>query len=458
MDLYLEHFDVATLIEDVKTVIAPLVNTNRNTLVVHCDPAIGEMVADLTKVRQTIFNLLSNASKFTSAGTITLDVVREMVDDTAWLLFTVTDTGIGMSEEQLGKLFQEFTQADASTTRNFGGTGLGLALSRRLCQMMGGDITVQSSLGKGSSFTIRLPAVVQPPRPEEPPGAEGPPGTGEPPAPSGVPRTPLPSGPDNRNVVLVIDDDPTARDLLLRFLQKEGFRVVTATNGEEGVRLARELAPDVVTLDVMMPGLDGWAVLAQLKSDHTLAEIPVIMLTIVDDKNMGYALGAADYLTKPISRERLLTALGKYRHVHDGEDILIVDDDAPSRELLCKMLEHEGLATREAEDGRVALARLAEQAPAMILLDLMMPEMDGFAFIGEVRKHPEWRNIPIVVVTAKDISPEERLRLNGFVEQILQKGAPSREELLGEVRDLVAARVALRATRPQSGATPDHAT
>ena len=163
MDLYLERFAVATLIEDVETVIAPLMSTNRNTLVVCRDPAIGEMLADLTKVRQSIFNLLSNASKFTHDGTITLDVVREMVDDTEWLLFTVTDTGIGMSEEQLGKLFQEFTQADASTTRNFGGTGLGLALSRRLCQMMGGDITVRSSLGKGSTFTIRLPAVVRSP-------------------------------------------------------------------------------------------------------------------------------------------------------------------------------------------------------------------------------------------------------------------------------------------------------
>jgi PAS domain S-box-containing protein len=430
MDLYLERFSVSSLIDDVETVIAPLVSTNRNSLVVCRDPAIGEMLADLTKVRQSIFNLLSNASKFTHDGTITLDVVREMAADGEWLLFTVTDTGIGMSEEQLGKLFQEFSQADASTARNFGGTGLGLALSRRLCQMMGGDITVRSTLGKGSTFTIRLPAVVRMDRT----------------APAGAPDTAttmlLPSPADNSSLVLVIDDDPATRDLLQRFLQKEGFRVVTTTNGEDGLRLARELAPDVVTLDVLMPGLDGWAVLARMKGDPALAEIPVIVLTIVDERNMGYALGAADYLTKPIERERLLAALAGYRHLHDGRDILVVDDDALSRQLLCAMLAREGLATREAENGRVALARLQEQAPAMILLDLIMPEMDGFAFVAELRAHPQWRTIPIVVVTARDISPEDRLRLNGSVEQILQKGTYSREELLSEVRDLVAARTA----------------
>jgi CheY-like chemotaxis protein/anti-sigma regulatory factor (Ser/Thr protein kinase) len=382
------------------------------------------MRADLTKVRQALFNLLSNACKFTERGTVGLAVGREELDGQDWMVFSVSDTGIGMTPEQLAKLFEAFSQADAATTRRFGGTGLGLALSRRLCRMMGGDVTVESEAGRGSTFTIRLPVQVAEPAEEAVAAA----------APAERPLTGV-------GTVLVIDDETAVRDLMQRFLSKEGFRVVTAPGGEEGLRRARELRPDAITLDVMMPGMDGWAVLSALKADPDVADIPVVMLTIVDDKNLGYALGAADYLTKPIDRERLVAVLRKYRR---DLPVLVVDDDAVLRQLLRRMLEPEGYAVVEAENGRVALERLREVSPSVILLDLMMPEMDGFEFAAEFRRHEAWRAIPIVVITARDLSREDHERLNGYVQKILQKGANGRDQLLAEVRELVTASVARR--------------
>jgi hypothetical protein len=423
MDLYLETFDVAVLIRDIAAVIQPLAAKNANRLEIVCPESTGTMRADLTKVRQALFNLLSNACKFTDHGKVALAVSRETSEDQDWLRFTVTDTGIGMTAEQLARLFEAFSQADAATTRKYGGTGLGLALSRRLCRMMGGDVTVATESGHGSTFTIRLPAVVAEavePAPVTAPAQRATPSVG---------------------TVLVIDDEAAIRDLMQRFLAKEGFGVATAAGGEEGLRLARELRPDAITLDVMMPGLDGWAVLTALKADPAVADIPVVMLTIVDDKNLGYALGAADYLTKPIERERLLAVLRAHRRDHP---VLVVDDDVTLRQLLRRMLEPEGYTVVEAENGRVALERLRGVAPSVVLLDLMMPEMDGFEFVAEFRRHEAWRAIPIVVITARDLSREDRERLNGYVQRILQKGAHGREELLAEVRDLVAASVARR--------------
>jgi len=423
MDLYLESFDVATLIRDIAAVIRPLATKNANQLEVVCPATTGTMRADLTKVRQALFNLLSNACKFTDHGTVAITVSREGSEDQDWLRFSVSDTGIGMTPEQLARLFEAFSQADAATTRKYGGTGLGLALSRRLCRMMGGDVTVESESGRGSTFTIRLPAVV--------------PDVAEPALPTTPPERATPAV----GTVLVVDDEAAIRDLMQRYLAKEGFRVVAASGGEEGLRLARELRPDAITLDVMMPGLDGWAVLTALKADPAVADIPVIMLTIVDDKNLGYALGAADYLTKPIERDRLLTVLRVHRR---DRPVLVVDDDATLRQLLRRMLEPEGYTVVEAENGRIALERLRGVTPSVVLLDLMMPEMDGFEFVTEFRRHEAWRAIPIVVVTARDLSREDRERLNGYVQKILQKGAHSREALLAEVRDLVAASVARR--------------
>jgi CheY-like chemotaxis protein len=239
----------------------------------------------------------------------------------------------------------------------------------------------------------------------------------------------------------VVDDEAAVRDLMQRFLGKEGFRVVTAAAGEEGLRLARTLRPDVITLDVLMPGLDGWAVLSVLKADPETADIPVVMLTMVDDRNLGYALGAADYLTKPLDRDRLVAVLARHRR---ELSVLVVDDDADLRELLRRLLQREGYRVVEAENGRAALDRIREARPGLILLDLMMPEMDGFEFVRRFRKHDAWRGIPIVVITAKDLTDEDHRRLNGYVERILQKGVYSRDALLGELRELVAACVARR--------------
>ena len=421
MDLFLESFGISRVIEDVVSTIRPLVEKNANTLQVHCAADLGTMHADLTKVRQSLFNLLSNACKFTENGTITLEASRELIGGVDWIKFSVSDTGIGMAPDQMEKLFQPFVQGDASTSRKFGGTGLGMTITHRFCQMMGGEISAVSEPGSGTTFTIRLPARVK----VQPPAA----------APLSEPPEPMVS--EGLSTVLVIEDDPATRDLLKRFLSKDGFRVKTVSEGEEGLRLARELQPDVITLDVMMSGLDGWAVLTELKADPALADIPVVMLTFVDNKNLGYALGASDYLTKPIQRERLLAVLEKYRRHPQPGPVLVVEDDPDTREILRRLLEKEGCQVIAAENGRVALERLAESRPMLILLDLMMPEMDGFQFIDRVRQHENWRTIPIVVVTAKDLTKEDRLRLNGYVQEIIRKDACPRDELLAEVSELV---------------------
>ncbi len=420
MTLYLETFNIPRMIRDVAVLIEPLAAQNSNELRVSCDSEIGDMHADVTKVRQALFNLLSNACKFTRRGTIWLEVGRERgPEGDDWIMFSVKDTGIGMSPEQLARLFQPFTQADVSTTRQFGGTGLGLTITRRFCLMLGGDVSVESTLGKGTTFSIRLPARARLAKVEAEPRPE-------PAAPS--------FGRGMR--LLVIDDDDAVRDLMQRYLRNEGFSVVGAPDGEQGLRLAQALHPDAITLDVMMPGMDGWAVLAALKADSALADIPVIMLTIMDSLNVGYALGAADFLIKPVDRERLLTTLNKYRRSPSAR-VLVVEDDAPTREMLRRLVEGQGWAAAEAENGRVALARMLETPPDLILLDLMMPEMDGFEFVTHLRRREEWRSIPVVVVTAKDLTTEDRLRLNGYVEKLVQKGALSREQLLHEIRELL---------------------
>jgi signal transduction histidine kinase/CheY-like chemotaxis protein len=417
MELHLEDFSIARMVEDIAAMVRPLTEKNGNQFEVRCDAGIGIMHADLTKVRQVLLNLLSNACKFTEKGTVSLAAQREGSDNDAWLTFSVKDTGIGLTSEQVGRLFQEFSQADTTTARKYGGTGLGLALSRRLCRLMGGEITVTSEPDRGSTFTVRLPIDVAQIR-ESPTEAEASAGT-----------------------VLVIDDEAVVRELMQRFLSREGFRVLTAANGEAGLRLAREQRPDAITLDVMMPGMDGWVVLSALMADRELADIPVIMLTIVDDKRMGYALGASEYLTKPIDRARLITVLEKYRR---DLPVLVVDDDASTRQLLRRILEEQGYTVVEAENGRAALVRMNERGPGAILLDLMMPEMDGFEFLSALHAREAWRQIPVVIITAKDLTSEERERLNGSVVRILQKGAYGQEELLAEVSALVAASIGRR--------------
>jgi signal transduction histidine kinase/CheY-like chemotaxis protein len=439
MELYFETFDISLLVEEVVTTADHLIEKNGNRLDVRIADDLGAMHSDLTKVRQVLLNLLSNAAKFTSQGNVTLSAVRTLVDGVEWIYFHVTDTGIGISNEQLRHLFQEFTQADASTTRKYGGTGLGLALSRRFCEMMGGNIYVTSQEGRGSTFTVRFPAHAV--GEQEAPLA---------PAPEfdvhGRMVAPSPSMYQKQvSTVLVIDDDPAVRELLPRCLAPTGMSVVTAASGEEGLQLAKEVYPDIITLDVLMPGLDGWTVLTALKAAPDLAAIPVIMLSIVDDPNKGFILGASDYLVKPIDNKRLLALVNDYangraptsRSIQDR--ILLVEDDASLRELLRRTLEGEGWVVQEATNGRQALDSIARHQPALILLDLMLPEVDGVQLIDELRTTIAGRSIPIIVLTARDLSPIERRRLDNSVSQILQKGAYSRDELLRQVCDLVGA-------------------
>jgi signal transduction histidine kinase/CheY-like chemotaxis protein len=416
MELFVEVFSVERLIRDVEDVIRPLASKNGNKLTVTVEPGTGEMRADQTKVRQSVFNLVSNACKFTSKGEISLQVSRDRRD---FICFQVKDTGIGMNPVQVSRLFESFIQVDSSLSRKFGGTGLGLALSRRFARMMGGDIEVSSEPGKGSVFTLRIPSDVVIPDPKRKAAS------------STAPRS---------GVILAIDDDPDIHDMLRRNMSRYGYSVEVARNGEDGLRLAKELQPLAITLDVMMPGTDGWTVLGRLKSDPLTADIPVVMLTIVDNKNLGYALGAADYITKPVDRDRLASILKRYQAA-GLNSALIVEDDVNSREMISRMLESQGWHVRQAANGREGLEELARERPSVILLDLMMPEVDGFQFLDELHRHPEWKDVPILVVTAKELTSEERQRLNGNVSRVLQKGSYQKHELVEQVSQMVASRI-----------------
>jgi signal transduction histidine kinase/DNA-binding response OmpR family regulator len=424
MDIFVECFDIGRMISDVVATIEPLVQKNHNTLYIEAPDNLGSIQSDLTKVRQGLFNLLSNACKFTREGTITLRVSRQKSGDGEWALFQVSDTGIGITPEQVGRLFEAFSQADNSTTRLYGGTGLGLNITRKFCQLLGGDVSVESEPGKGSTFTIKLPLI-----PEGTPEKEDKTRDSE----QGL--SPSQQG---QKVVLVIDDDRTSRDLIIRHLTREGFATVVAEGGKEGIRLARERTPDIITLDIMMPEMDGWAVLAALKAEPQLRDIPVIMHTILDQKEMAFALGVSDYLMKPVSRERLASILDRYRGEEGRKRILIVDDDEPTRQLMVSLLESKGYITREAENGFAALERVKAEIPHLIFLDLMMPGMDGFTFLEELHRVNEWRAIPIVVITAMDLSAADIERLNTHVQTIFQKGSMTGDDIAKTLRQLLA--------------------
>jgi PAS domain S-box-containing protein len=431
MDVHAERFEVAAMVKEVTATIAPVVEKNGNHFAVSVAPEVGVMHSDLTKLRQSLFNLLGNAGKFTKEGIVSLTVTKEIMRDREFVFFRVADTGVGMTREQSDRLFKAFTQADSSTTRKFGGTGLGLAITREFSRLLGGETTVESALGRGSTFTLKLPVDL--------PSSS---------AADAEVRVVEPEITDISKVlqqplVLLIDDDATVHELVRRFLQKEGFRTVCAQSGVEGIELAKKLQPSVIVLDVMMPTMDGWSVLTRLKGDPSVSDIPVVMLTMVDNKEMGFSLGVDDYMLKPIERGNFVTVLRKYCSLNMPPTILVVEDDPTTRDLLRSSLEREDFAVIEACDGVAGLEMLASIRPALILLDLMMPKLDGFEFARHVRSHPEWRDIPIVVMTAKNITPEDRHRLDGLVSRILQKGAYGREELLAEISSRI-----LRATKP----------
>lgn len=427
MEIYPEEFAVAEVVQDVAATVDSLIAKKGNTLALDLGKDLGKANTDVTKVRQCLINLLSNAAKFTEAGHITLSAATERLGDVEWLTFAVSDTGIGLSLEQQTKLFQRFSQADSSTTRRFGGTGLGLAITRAFAHMLGGDIVVASQEGVGTTFTVRLPAHFVEAQEEEGPAHSGReishPGT-EDMAPS--------SG-----HVLIIDDDPATRDLLARFLSQDGFQVATAPDGRVGLDQARALRPRVILLDVTMPRMDGWSVLRTLRADPELGNTPIIMVTVLDEQNLAFSLGATDYLQKPIEWGQLKGAMDRFKPSGHEGPVLVIDDDADARERMATLLTREGWRVTLAEHGRAGLDAVTAKMPSLILLDLMMPEMDGFAFLRALRARREWRDIPVVVLTAKDVTADDRRRLAGQADRVLQKGQLSLSDLADALRSLV---------------------
>jgi signal transduction histidine kinase/CheY-like chemotaxis protein len=436
MDIYIEDIDVAALIADIQSMILPLAAKNENKLEIACPPDIGQMRSDLTKVKQSVLNLLGNASKFTSGGRITVVVSRIPTAAGSSVRFQVSDTGIGMSAAETAKLFRAFTQADTTTTKRFGGTGLGLAITKHFCDMLGGSIGVESEPGKGSTFTITLPdrRTMEGALPPEPRVAAVGAGAG---------------------TVLVVDDDPVCLDLLSMTLGREGYRVIHARSGEEALLQARAHRPQAITLDVLMPKMDGWSTLVALKADPVLRDIPVIMLTVLKDRGLAFSLGASDFMTKPVDRVALTSILRQYR-TGSADLVLVVEDDAATRDATRRLLEKLGLRVAEASNGLEGLQWLdANRAPSLILLDLMMPVMDGFEFLEELQRRPALGIMPVVVLTAKQLLPEEITALTGRTRQIMTKQATSNDELVAAIRRCVQRDLGEEPTlRPQDQAAP----
>jgi signal transduction histidine kinase/DNA-binding response OmpR family regulator len=416
MSLAIEPFDVRALVEDVVGTTSSLAAQNSNTVTVEVDPGLPEMVSDPTKVRQVLLNLLSNACKFTNQGTIHVQAAPDSPVRPDWLRLSVADTGIGIGPDKIEQIFNEFIQGDDSTTRRFGGTGLGLSLSRKFCQMLGGDVQVRSVPGEGSTFTALLPL-----KPGGDPAKEA--------AAGAVPE------PAAEGTVLLVDDDPSLLDSLSRLLARDGFDVRVAHDGREGLDLAREIRPGIIVLDVILPRMDGWEVLSALKADPRLAPIPVVMLTILDEADRGLSMGAVDYLVKPLDRARLRGVLVRHLRPRTIDPVLVVEDDESTRDALARILQADGLEAVTAADGLEAMDILRRARPSAILLDLMMPNMDGFQFLVERGRNRTWADIPLVAVTARDLTVEDRRRLKeAGVARTLQKGVFSRKELVDEIR------------------------
>ena len=438
-----ESLAVAELMSETQDAMSFQANENNNRLVFESSPDVGTLYADKQRIRQVLLNLIGNACKFTTAGTVQVTAMRHQRDDNQWIEIAVKDTGRGMSPEEQAKLFRPFTKL-SSRKGNKSGTGLGLVISKGFCEMMRGEIRVESAAGVGTTFTVRLPARetdIVPDRTANQPhsvsrttdGRHATPAAPPPSANIDSSETLAETGAHSGRVVLVIDDDPSVREMLKRHLSSHGFQVATAADGFEGLEIARKLQPAVITLDAIMPELDGWAVLGALKASEVTAAIPVVMVTVMDKPDRGYTLGATEFLSKPIDWDRLTETLAHYTGDKRDRSLLIVDDDPITREILRRQLSADGWSILEAENGKEALALLAVERPAAVVLDLMMPVMDGFEFIVNFSQMAEWLSIPVLVLTAKDPTPEERRQLEGQVVRVLRKGTYTDQELLAEI-------------------------
>lgn len=417
MDLQAEEFTVDMVVDDTLAMVSPLLERNRNTLTVDVEPGLGGMFNDQTKLRQNLVNLVANAAKFTSDGDIRLEVAKLQENGVDMLRFVVSDTGIGMTADQLDKLFQPFVQADTSTTREYGGTGLGLAISKHYSELMGGRISATSKLNAGSRFEMIIPCVLEGVARDAPVAAAS--------ADAQGPR------------VLVVDDDPDFRAKSGDDLIKAGFEVIEARGGKEGLKRAKEDKPDVILLDIVMPDLEGWTVLKALKKDPETTNIPVILATIAGNEQLAATLGAEEVLAKPVETGELVTALGRHFGADVDGGVLIVDDDASTRAYLSRIVRREGIKVKEAADGKEAIAAFGHCSPRLILLDLLMPEMNGFELLDQLRKLDEAKDVPVIVLTSKDLSKSEASWLSDRVLRIFRKGDHSREDLIHVVKDVV---------------------
>lgn len=436
MQLYLEDVKVIDLIDDVILTITPIVEKSSNEIRVDCPDGIGTIRVDAAKLRQSLINLVSNALKFTNEGLVTLAVGRTTTEQKEWIELSVKDTGIGLTEDQIEGLFQAFSQADASTTRLYGGTGLGLTISRGFCRLMGGDIKVESEQGKGSTFTICLPVAVMEQDPEDSSSSQlNDTDSGGPLRTTYVDKQNLDQDRrSKKSIVLIIDDDPMGCEIPAKYLEKDGYDVLCARDAKTGINKINEVIPDIVLLDVIIPGMSGWEVLTYIKKQPSLLHIPVIMLTMIDEKRTAYALGAADYLVKPVDRDDLTRAVNNCLRKEGLQSVLVIDDDVDSRKLIRLILENDGFSVVEAESANLGLVRVAERIPALILLDIFMPEMDGFQFLDELSKNPDWGSIPVIALTGIDMDDLQRDKLDERVERVVQKGAYSIDTVLKEVR------------------------
>ena len=419
------EFALEPLVDLCLRTVEPMLRSDRVRLTTDFDPDLPALVQDQEKVRQILTNLLGNAAKFTAGGSIAVHARRHDGE----MVIEVSDTGIGIPEQARELIFEEFRQVDGGSTKQHGGTGLGLAISRRLARLLGGDITVESAVGTGSTFAVRLPlryGVMPPVRPAPVigHGAAKAAAGGQTSEPAGASR--------NGRTVLVIDDDPNVIELLRENLAEVGYRVVGVHDGDEGIDKAREIKPDSIVLDIILPRKDGWQVLHELKADPATCDIPVVLLSVVDQKNLGYRLGAADYLVKPFERETLLTALS--RAARPCRRLLVADDDPNVVDMVRQLLEGEPCAVDAAADGREALKVIAERPPDAVFLDLLMPGLDGFSVLEELQADPGRRDIPVIILTAKTLTDEESALLKRRTLTVVEKRGLERDALLREVR------------------------
>ena len=422
LEIERERLSMRDLVGGCVSTIGPLVKDGV-AVTTDIDPGVDVIYSDATRIRQILINLLSNAAKFTDSGTISVSL-RPSGDEQIEL--AVADSGIGIPAAALEQIFDEFRQVDGTTTRKYGGTGLGLSISQKLAGMLGGDIRVDSEEGKGSTFTVTLAAQLA----EVSETNDG--ATDAPAAPAG--GVPAPGKPDgSRRIVLAIDDDPNVLSVITQELEEEGYQVIGATRAIEGIEKAKQLGPHAITLDIMMPGMDGWEAITRLKDDVNTRDIPLIVVSIIDNKDLGFRLGADDYLVKPIDKDALLAVLQKFHG--RGRQALVVDDDPVVIDLARQLLEEDGWTVRGAANGQQGLDEIARSRPDVVLLDLMMPVMDGFETLRRLRQDPETANLPVIVVTAKDLSSQELDDLRRNTARVIEKDGMDRDRILAELRE-----------------------